>query len=112
MATPRTTTNTLLRASIVVLTVGTALTHLQLNFPDPVFILNGLGYLALLAALYGPFPQLVLHRRAVRFVLVAYTGLTIGLWIIFGARSTIGYLNKSTEVLLVVLLVIEARRAA
>jgi hypothetical protein len=77
-----------------------------------VFILNRLGYLALLAALYGPFPQLVLHRRAVRFVLVAYTGLTIGLWIIFGARSTIGYLNKSTEVLLVVLLVIEARRAA
>ena len=42
----------MLRIGIVVLTLATALIHLQLNFPDPVFILNGLGYLTLLAALF------------------------------------------------------------
>lgn len=44
-----------LRAGIIILVLGTASIHLTLNFPDPVFILNGLGYLALLAALYLPF---------------------------------------------------------
>src|SRR3712207_6906971 len=34
-----------LRICVVVFTLGTAVIHLQLNFPDPVFILNGLGYL-------------------------------------------------------------------
>lgn len=51
-----------LRIGIIVLTAATALIHLQLNFPDPVFILNGLGYLTLLAALYLPVPQLALPR--------------------------------------------------
>jgi len=33
----------MLRIGIAVLTFGTALIHLQLNFPDPVFILNASG---------------------------------------------------------------------
>ena len=41
-----------LRAGIVLLTLTTAIIHLQLAFSDSGFILNGLGYLTLLATLY------------------------------------------------------------
>jgi hypothetical protein len=53
---------------IGLLTLGTALTHISLLFPDSVFIANGLGYLVLLAALWrgpGTIPQpdpLGVHR--------------------------------------------------
>jgi hypothetical protein len=106
----RTPTDNLLRGGIVVLTLGTAVIHLQLAFPDPVFILNGLGYLALLAALYLPVPQLSRYRNSVRWTLVGYTALTIFLWILFGARIPIGYIDKAIEVALISLLLLEARR--
>ena len=99
-----------IRTGIILLTLGTALIHLQLNFPDPVFILSGLGYLALLAALYLPIPQLVRYRNAVRWVLIGYTALTILLWILFGARTPIGYTAVTIEVALIALLLLEARR--
>jgi hypothetical protein len=110
MTTSRSSTDSALRAGIVLLTLGTALIHLQLAFPDPVFILNGLGYLALLAALYLPIPQLARYRNAVRWVMVGYTALTIFLWILFGARIPIGYTAVAIEVALIVLLLLEARR--
>lgn len=99
-----------LRVGIIVLTAATALIHLQLNFPDPVFILNGLGYLGLLGALYLPLPQLARYHNAARWVLIGYTALTIFLWILVGARTPIGYIDKLIEVALITLLVIEARR--
>lgn len=37
---------------IVLMTLATAFIHISLLFPDPVFILNGLGYLAFLGAIY------------------------------------------------------------
>lgn len=99
-----------LKIGVILLTLATALIHLQLNFPDPVFILNGLGYLALLAALYLPLPRLARYRNLVRWALVGYTTLTIFLWILVGARTTIGYIDKLIEVALIALLVLEARR--
>ena len=102
--------NPALRAGIVVLTLATALIHLQLNFPDPGFILAGLGYLALLAALYLPIPRVARRRNAVRWVLIGYTGLLILLWILLGARTPIGYADKAIEVALIALLLLEARR--
>lgn len=111
MRTPHTTPAPLLRVGIVLLTLGTAITHLLLNFPDPVFILNGVGYLLLLAALCGLITPLAPHTAMIRRLLIGYTLLTILLWVVFGARTTLGYTNKLNEVLLVVLLVIEARRA-
>ncbi len=60
------TTNSVLRVGIFALTLGTAFIHLQLNFPDPVFILNGLGYLALPAALYVPLPPLTRYGNVAR----------------------------------------------
>lgn len=111
MHTPITTTAPLLRLGIVLLTLGTAITHLLLNFPDPIFIANCVGYLLLLAALCGLIPQLAPYATTTRSLLIGYTLLTILLWVVFGFRTTIGYTNKLNEVLLVVLLVIEARRA-
>ena len=103
-------TNIILRIGIIVLTLGTAFTHMSLNFPDPVFILNGLGYLTLLAALYLPIPALRPYRRLIRLVFIGYTALTIFLWVLFGYRATIGYVNKINEVALIILLLLEGRQ--
>lgn len=102
--------NTAVRAGIIVLTLATALIHLQLNFPDPVFIMNGLGYLTLLAALYLPIPRLSRYRNFTRWALIGFTALTIFLWILFGARIPIGYIDKAIEIALIVLLLLDARR--
>jgi hypothetical protein len=111
MTTSRTSADTALRVGIVLLTLATALIHLQLAFPDPAFILNGLGYLTLLAALYLPVPRLARYRNVVRWVLIGFTALTILLWILLGARTPIGYADKAIEVVLILLLLLEARRS-
>lgn len=102
--------NAAIRAGIIVLTLATALIHLQLNFPDPVFIMNGLGYLGLLAALYLPLPQLSRYRNLARWALIGFTALTIFLWVLFGARIPIGYIDKAIEIALIALLLLDARR--
>ena len=63
---PHSAVDIAIRIGVVVLTVITAIVHLSLLFPDPVFILNGLGYLALLAALYLPVPRIARYRNVVR----------------------------------------------
>jgi hypothetical protein len=103
--------STALRVGIILLTLATALIHLQLAFPDPAFILNGLGYLTLLAALYLPVPRLARYRNTVRWVLIGFTALTILLWVLLGARIPIGYIDKAIEIVLIVLLLLEARRS-
>lgn len=110
MVAQRSSTDTLIRVGIIVLTLGTALTHISLLFPDPVFILNGLGYIALLAALYLPIPQLAPYRKLIRWLLIGYTVLTLVLWLAFGSRILIAYINKLNELLLLALLIWEARR--
>jgi hypothetical protein len=57
-----------LRLGVVVLTVATAAIHLYLGLSSglPLFVLNGLGYLTLLAALYLLIPRLLPYRNAVR----------------------------------------------
>ncbi len=111
MTASRTPADAALRAGIVLLTLGTALIHLQLDFPDPVFILNGLGYLTLLAALYLPIPRIARYRTLVRLVLIGYAALTIFLWVLLGLRTPVGYIDKVIEIALIVLLLVEARRA-
>ena len=111
MASSNTSANVALRIGIVVLALGTALIHFSLNFPDPGFILAGLGYLALLAALYLPIPQITRYRNVVRWVLLGYTALVLLLWLLIGDRTPIGYTDKAIELALILLLLIEARRA-
>jgi hypothetical protein len=103
--------NVTLQIGIIVLTLITAVVHMSLNFPDPVFILNGLGYLTLLAALYLPIPQLSPYRHIVRWLLIGYTALTVILWIAIGLRTPTGYVTTADEVVLILLLLFEARRS-
>ena len=110
MTAPEASIVTKLRVGIVLLTMATALIHLQLAFPDPAFILNGLGYLTLLTALYLPIPRVARYRDIVRWALIGYTALMTFLWTLLGARTPIGYIDKIIEILLILLLLVEARR--
>jgi membrane-bound ClpP family serine protease len=111
MASSSMSANVVLRTGIVVLTLGTACIHFSLNFPDPGFILNGLGYVALLAALYLPVPQLARYGNVVRWILIGYAALTILLWILFGDRTLTGYTAKAIEIALIALLLLDARKS-
>ena len=104
-------TNIALQIGVIILTLITAFVHLSLNFPDPVFILNGLGYLTLLATLYLPISQLVPYRRSVRWLLIGYATLTVILWLAIGLRTPTGYTTTADEVLLILLLLLETRRS-
>src|SRR5215212_9208665 len=107
---PRSAAGITIRIGVVVLTLMAAVVHLSLLFPDPVFILNGIGYLGLLAALYLPVPRLVPHRRAVRWTLIGYAMLTILAWVAIGERTPLGYSTTAGELALVILLLVEGRR--
>jgi hypothetical protein len=110
MSATRSAVDTAIRSGVVVLTLIAAAVHLSLLFPDPAFILNGLGYLVLLAALYLPIGPMVPYRRLVRWTLVGYATLTILLWVAIGERSLLGFATTADEVALVVLLLVEGGR--
>jgi hypothetical protein len=101
-----------LQVGVVSLTVITAVIHFTLVFPSPMFILNGLGYLTLLAALYLPIAQLTGYHRLVRWALVGYTALTVVLWVVMGSRIPIAYVAKVDELALIVLLWLESRQSS
>lgn len=93
----------------------TALIHIYLSFqfaegPDTIFLLNGIGYLFLVALLYLPVQLFVLYRGTLRWVLMAYAALTIILWIFWGARTTIGYVDKLVEIALILFLWLDNQR--
>ena len=112
MASTGISANDPLRIGVIVLTVGTALIHLYLGLQGfPLFVLNGLGYLTLLAALTLPIPRISDYKNLTRWVLVGYTSLTIFLWVVVGARNPLGYTDKLIEVCLVALLLLEPRRS-
>jgi len=80
-------TNTFL-ISILMLTLITAGAHLYLaSQPDEKlrfwFLLNGLGYLALLFAYI--LPQLRRFHHVIRWLLLGYVVLTIALWFFLGS---------------------------
>src|SRR3954447_22844614 len=112
-----------LGVGIFVLTLATAVIHLflaftaipyyGLNFGIMLFILNGLGYLGLLAVLQLPIPQLARFRSAARWVLVAFAALTIVLFFIMApVCELIGYVDKAIEVALIALLIADAYTAS
>jgi len=90
--------------AIILLAAITAIIHLSLSFPDPMFILNGLGFLALTAALYLPLPFVKDHKPLVRYVFMGYCLLTAALWAVMGMRILIGYTATSIEIILPILL--------
>jgi hypothetical protein len=108
-----------LQWGIILLTVITALihfslaypaiTHLRVSFLSILFLLNGLGYLALLAALYLPIAPLAGYRAWARWVLMGFTALTVILWVIMGGRFSLAYIDKVVEIALIVLLWLDSR---
>jgi hypothetical protein len=100
-----------LQIGIILLTVATAVIHFSLLFPDPMFVLNGLGYLALLAAYFLPIAFLQKNHSLVRWAYIGYTLVTIIAWIVMGDKTfMLGYITKLIEVALIALLFIDGRK--
>jgi len=114
MASSRTSAGVGLVVGIFLLALATAIIHLYLGFSfgNTLFVLNGLGYLGLLAALQLPIPQLARFRPIVRWVLVGYTALTIVLYFVMAPLTVIGLVDKAIEVALIVLLLADAYMAS
>jgi hypothetical protein len=75
---------------IILLVLGTAILHLAASFdrilfpdgvPDPLFLLNALGYLGLLGAYFLPIPFFQQKHKLVWQVLFGYVILTIIAWL-------------------------------
>ena len=100
-----------LQIGIILLTLATAVIHLALGIHNQflMFILNGIGYLVLVIALY--LPQLKSYRPIIRWAFIAYTAVTIIAWAVIGSRNAIGYFDKAIEVVLIVLLFLESRQS-
>src|SRR4029450_6044918 len=112
-----------LGGGIFLLTLATPVIHLYLaltavasmgfNFGVMLFILNGLGYLGLLAVLQLPIRQLARFRSAARWALIALAALTLGrVFLLAPVSPIIGYVDKAIEVALIALLLADAYTAS
>src|SRR5215469_8734434 len=130
--TPRRTVSRIgrLQIAIIVLAVITAVLHLQLAISliaagglaptgswllkdlPTLFILNFLGYIILVVALY--WPQLKLFQHIIRWGLILFTAVTIIAYFVVDGLgfNPIGYVDKLIEVVLIILLLVENRKAA
>lgn len=105
-----------LQIGIILLTLATAIIHFYLAFVvmqtfDIIFFLNGLGYLALLGAMYLPLPFLDGQRNLVRWVFIGYTLVTIIAWFIMGdINDRLAWVTKAIEVVLIVFLYMDGSR--
>jgi hypothetical protein len=114
------------RYGIIVATLVTAVAHLlaafdKILFPDhvdPLFLLNGLGFLGLLGAYFLPISFFQQRHELVRKGLIAFAILTIAAWVFiwviqyviingtpfFSHDSIYGIPAKIAEVILILLL--------
>jgi hypothetical protein len=109
------------RIGIIVATVITALVHLWLSFlflrtaaERPLgimFLLNGLGYLSLLAAYFMQQPVFRRYHSLIRWLMIGYTAVTIIAWYVVNQPDhlvdPIGLFTKLVEVILIVLLILD-----
>jgi len=105
---------TLATAGIHLYLAFTAIPYMGLNFGVMLFILNGLGYLGLLAVLQLPIPQLARSRSAARWALIAFAAVTIVLFFVMAPKpyTILGYVDKTIEVALIALLLADAYTAS
>ena len=107
-----------LRAVILVAGLTTALIHLVLlnvamGKIDPLFTLNGLGYLILLAALLLNLPGVSKQQPLVHWAFMAFTAVTILAWVVMGRPYTmLGYFAKLDEIVLIAALYLHLRAKA
>ena len=100
----RTIGRVLLRGAIVLLTLSTAGIHASLG--GLMFLANAAGYTALAIAMAAPQP-VARARPLIRVALLGFTAVTLGGWLLFGARFPLAYVDKAIEVALIVLIVVE-----
>ena len=96
---------------IILTALATAAIHFSLLFPDVLFILNGLGYLAFLGAYFLPIDLAKKYHHLVRWLFIAFTFVTILAWVVIGDKSwpagSLGYVTKLIEIALIVLLLVD-----
>ncbi len=96
---------------IIALTIVTALIHIVLGlgadgFFRILFLLNGLGYLGLMAGYYF-LPQLAGQRSLVRWAFIGFTAVTFILYFVFNwpdIWGPIGLVDKAVELVMLILL--------
>ena len=104
-----------LHAVIIVTALITALIHLVvlsflLGEVSVLFILNGLGFLALLAAWYYTPGFLAGQRTALHVVFILYTLVTILGWVAIGDKGdALGIFTTLDELVLLIALVMHLR---
>ena len=102
------------RLAIIVFAVATGLIHLVLSSgSDPLFILNGIGFLGLLGLIYLPLSFLDPYRSLAAWGLVAFSLITIIAYFVVNPEpfsSALGLLTKAIELALIILIVMNKRQ--
>jgi len=101
-------TTVALRAGVLLLTLATAAIHASLG--GLMFLANAAGYAVLALAMVAPGPA-ARYRWLIRLALIGFTAATIGGWVAFGPRFGLAYLDKTIEVALIGVLLIEQWRS-
>jgi len=105
-----------LAAGVILLTLVTAAIHFYLapiefgtgaTLFGVLFVLNGLGYLTMLAVIYAPLGFLAPFRLAARVILIVIAAASIGAYFYVGVFDTIGWVDKAVEAGLIVVVLIE-----
>ncbi len=100
-----------LQIAIMVLSAAVAVLYIALNFPNWPFVVLGAALLALTALLYWPSQWVSSARSAVRWAMMAYVAVTVGLWLFLGAKAApIEFITAGVALLLLVLLGAESRQ--
>jgi hypothetical protein len=102
------TSDVVVRAIIVALTLGTAYIHSTLG--GLLFTLNAAGYLVAAVAVVIPLAIAVRFRWIVRVGLIGYAATAIVAWAVMGPYYTTAYVAKAIEVALIVTLAIDFAR--
>lgn len=102
------TSDVVVRAIIVALTLGTAYIHSTLG--GLLFTLNAVGYAVAAVAVVVPLALAVRFRWIVRVGLIGYAATAIVAWALMGPYYTTAYVAKAIEVALIVALAVDFAR--
>jgi len=102
------TSDVVVRAAIVALTLATGYIHFTLG--GLLFTLNATGYAVAAVAMIIPLALAVRFRWVIRIGLIGYAATAIVAWAIMGPYFSTAYIAKGIEVALIVLLAVDFAR--
>ena len=102
------TSDVVVRAAIVALTLATGYIHFTLG--GLLFTLNAAGYAVAAVAMIIPLALAVRFRWVIRIGLIGYAATAIVAWAIMGPYFSTAYIAKGIEVALIVLLAVDFAR--